>query len=99
MRARDAGRHLYRIFSCATVLLHINIRLPGLHRTHSIPGGTLSVAVAVIGAAALMIYSKWAWRTKKNRWQEEAGSRQHDEVETATRKTEREKAKKGLPWS
>lgn len=30
--------------------------------TNSIPGGTVSMAGAVIGAAALMIYSKWAWR-------------------------------------
>lgn len=46
--------------SCATYC-YILI-LDYLHGTHSISGGTLSVDATVIGAAALMIYSKWAWR-------------------------------------
>lgn len=50
------------------------------------------MAAAVIGPAQLMIYSKWAVLEKKNRWQVQARSRQHDEVETVTRKGE-EKAK------
>lgn len=49
------------------------------------------MAAAVIGPAPLMIYSKWAVLEKKNRWQVQA-RRQHDEVETVTRKGE-EKAK------
>lgn len=53
------------------VLLH-RLILDYLDSTNSIPSGTLSMAGAVIGAVALMIYSKWAWR--KTVGKNEAGS-------------------------
>lgn len=72
------------------------LKLDHLHGTNSISGGTLSMAAAVIGAAALMIYSKWAGLGEKNRWQEEGRRqrRQHDEVGTTRRKADR-KSKEG----
>lgn len=56
MQQKDAGRHLYRIL--ALVALHADIIPADILHGHSIPGGTVLMAAAVIGAAALMIYSK-----------------------------------------